>query len=77
MKRAGTKKKDAPTGASKGSDGMKATFEGQRVSKAGESLKLPDRAVADAQQYDDMERNFEKVSSFHMLKRRCFGCLLY
>ena len=31
--------------------------------RGSESYKLPDKPVAEAQMYDDMERNFEKVNS--------------
>ena len=50
----------------KGSKPVLASMEGSDahfVSKGTHGLKLLDRAVADAQVYDDMERNFEKVSS--------------
>lgn len=39
------------------------SFEVHHVPKGGESLKLPDHAVADSQLYDDMERSFEKVGA--------------
>ena len=60
MGKTATRKRDVHTG----SKPFAPAFEGSDAHakrKGSENIKLLDRTVADAQVYDDMERNFERV----------------
>ena len=62
MKRANAKKKDVLAKSIKSIGADVQGPDGHLVFNSSETLKPLDRAVADAKLYDDMERNFERVT---------------